>query len=436
MRKDIVYSDIKNDISRILKDEDYSDSNKLLEIMINSENFKVYQEFIDILKSYYSNSIDYKYVMTKLFESDNEKINNELIRLLNSNSKKANEDLFIELENENILNNKYNFIKDFCYYQKNEIGSAENIYDLDIDIDSLIDGIDNEYIDLYTFKSFIENKDKSKTALEIINKSKEKIIEDKYDLVEDLLKLNTEKKLDENLVYKEESDKLNEIISLNNERNNLINEVKNLEDEYKNSESFISDKNKKIESLNKEKSNMEKELQTLQTNLDKLKPFNISGYIVGKTQDISDSIGEGEAYEVKYTVDIPYGNSDSVDRFILKTYSTQYTSKGNFTLQVVYDGIQDVSIKEDFGGFNQKWVVYSQYTGKIKSIYENAVKELEELKEDIENKNSEIDNVNKLLNQYNENIKNYNSIKKEKEDKINEIKKSIENKKSDFKQDI
>ncbi|MCA0388211.1 MAG: hypothetical protein LCH52_06920 [Bacteroidetes bacterium] len=72
--------------------------------------------------------------------------------------------------------------------------------------------------------------------------------------------------------------------------------------------------------------------------------FYLTGYIVGKNRNDSyEIIVPGQTY-----------------RALLYTSYTSYTTKGSFTLPVQKTGTQNVTVKEEFGGFSQEWNTYSE----------------------------------------------------------------------------
>ena len=210
-------------------------------------------------------------------------------------------------------------------------------------------------------------------------------------------------------------------------RNKLKAEKDRLIKKYEDSDSDLEVKNESLKSAQADKVNAEKELTRLNQQIEKYKPFTISGYIIAKTGTFNNEIiGSGENYEVRYTSDVPFSNQTEVDRFLLSTVSTSYKSKGNFSLEVVYIGEDDVTVKEEFGGFTQTWMRYGEYSGKIKEANNEVILLLQERIDEEKTIIAKVDAIQSQINELNDFIQNYDVILKESENKIIEEENKIE----------
>lgn len=417
---------VESYISRILKKDTSENFKQLLDIVLKSNNELLGEKVVYILTNKYKKTIDYTHVMEKVWDNNTKNLN-LVLAILESNSKEDNEQIFIK-NNETLINtNNSRFISKYKLYANKSIGYVDNIHKLKIDINDLSLYYLQDEIDDDVYNSFIENRENDEVLQAIINLSKEEAKQNNYKNSEKLINKINEFELIINEPLLEPYNNLVKLVELIKAKESLVNEKNQLEEKYNNNSLIKEEKNKELEIAIGKKEKAQSEISNLDKEMEKYKPFTISGYIIGKTRDInSDDFGKGEEYEVKYTSDIPYGNKNEVDRFILETYDTMYTSKGNFSLDVVYNGSKQVTVKEDFGGFTQTWKVYSEFSAATKTMYEAALNIVQEQKSYLQADINKVDTINNEIKELDEFIKNYDSIMNEKNQEIQEVEKNIE----------
>ncbi len=107
-------------------------------------------------------------------------------------------------------------------------------------------------------------------------------------------------------------------------------------------------------------SDTDKELEKLNAELNEARNYNannkyltLSAYIVGERAP--------NEYEIAWVENKGYGKTLSDWRGILRTNKTTFTSKGEFYhLPVILSGTVDVKLKNELGGFTQKWNFYRE----------------------------------------------------------------------------
>lgn len=197
----------------------------------------------------------------------------------------------------------------------------------------------------------------------------------------------------------------------------------------KNITADISSKNSDISKITSDLGNINKQINDDKNKLKKLKEstFDASLYVVGATS----YYGTGNEFEaaVPEWSNILNEYIPTQQRVIYKGNSTIPTVKGVISVRVRDNGMVNVTLKEDAGGFKQQWSYFSEITSKE----ENEMNELENAIADNQNKiSSEENKISKLKNEvsslqnnseYNKNIK----LKNQQEKNIDEQKKKIQN---------
>jgi hypothetical protein len=88
-------------------------------------------------------------------------------------------------------------------------------------------------------------------------------------------------------------------------------------------------------------------------------PFTLSGFIIGQNNPIS------------YEIYVP----GEAQHALLMVSGTSFQSKGGFNLQVVTTGDIPVTVKEEYGGFQQSWHLYRECDSECMQSYrENLLK--------------------------------------------------------------
>ena len=95
-------------------------------------------------------------------------------------------------------------------------------------------------------------------------------------------------------------------------------------------------------------------------------------------------------------------------------------------MEVVYIGEDDVTVKEEFGGFTQTWMRYGEYSGKIKEANNEVILLLQERIDEEKAIIAKVDAIQSQINELNDFIQNYDVILKESENKIIEEENKIE----------
>ena len=99
-------------------------------------------------------------------------------------------------------------------------------------------------------------------------------------------------------------------------------------------------------------------LKEAQDYLVKNKIIALRAYMIGATS--------ANEYEIQYL--------DSSKRAVLRTNNAKFTTKGIFTLNVINQGTIDIKLKDELGGFMQKWDCYIEVTtADIAKIQENEM---------------------------------------------------------------
>jgi hypothetical protein len=127
-----------------------------------------------------------------------------------------------------------------------------------------------------------------------------------------------------------------------------------------------------------ESQNCESDIESLKNDLKENNGFELSGYIVG----IATSGYGNETYEIQAS-----GNRY---RSLLTRYSKRYTTKGYFSIRARKTGTRAVTVKEEYGGFEQEWNEYEEVTP-------DEVREMNSKKQELQNKTSRL---NELINEY------------------------------------
>jgi hypothetical protein len=106
------------------------------------------------------------------------------------------------------------------------------------------------------------------------------------------------------------------------------------------------------------------------------KVFVLNGFIVSKVED------EYNLYEI---------STNWNNRALLKTTTTEFKSKGNFSLKVIQGETISVKLKPEYGSFNQNWIKYYEYDlfleEKVNLVKDYKNKENEIIKNETQIKN-------------------------------------------------
>lgn len=422
-------------LNKILSKNDKEKTSKILDILnkqSTSNKFKV--KVLSRVKDCNKESIDFFKIISLLGDPNNndERINNGIIEILALNPKEENEKVFIKVYSPLINKDNKKLVQVFNKYKDNNIGTNDNIYKLDINTKDLVNSYILDILKTDDFKAFIKYKNNDETLKSFVDLSKEFINNDKDELLSKIpTKINeSEIKITDNL--KPQYENINLLINTMEELGKCKNDQKALEDNHKNPDYEKKITMDSIKEL-KDKINIKKEkLPSFVEKLNKVNSFIIEGYIIGENGETKTNYGNGCEYEVAYMQNTPYGKIPRKERFILNTYSTKFTNKGRFSLEVIYGGEREVRLKEEYGGFTQKWAIYDEYAGAVKGFYDNIEQSYENEKKEIENINKEIDRLNCKLeeldeyeNNYNENMSSINNKIKELESKVIELKEGL-----------
>lgn len=426
--------DLNKYLNKILSKNNKEKTSKILEAL-NKEN--VANEFrvitLNRVKNCNKESIDFVKIITMLNNpNNNDFINNSIIEILSLNPKEENEKAFITAYSPLINKDNKKLVQAFNKYKDNNIGTNDNIYKLDINTKDLVNCYILDTLKADDFKAFTKYKNNDETLKSFVDLSKEFINNNQYKLV-----LNVPTKINESEIkitdkIKPEYENINLLINTIKELEEAKNYKKTLEENHKN----MPEKKKSIEiSISDCKgsiSSKEKEISKLEKDINEIKPFTIEGFIIGEDGDTKTHFGNAHEYEAAYIEGTPYGDFPSKDRFILNTYSTRFTSKGRFSLEVICSGEKEVKLKEEYGNFTQKWNVYEEYTGEVKKFYNEAKtlyeiqkSEIDDLNKKINNLNNELDQLNKSESNYSNNLSSTNNKIKELESKVIELKKGL-----------
>lgn len=418
---------VKKNINKLLKSDDGSNFEKLLKIGIDSKVIIFTTDLLQVATTNYNDIIDYSNLMKILFDSTDFNLNKLLINTIKDNNKSSNQEWFIKSQ-EGILNtNNLKFISNYKIYLQNDFGDIDKIHKLDVNIEDLINLQIKKEIDIDLLKEFIDYKNIDKISNTIIDSIKKIVEKEEIELAKSFLSVKDELNLEVSEEKGNEFNILSQLVESLDSRNKLKAEKDRLIKKYEDSDSDLEVKNESLKSAQADKVNAEKELTRLNQQIEKYKPFTISGYIIAKTGTFNNEIiGSGENYEVRYTSDVPFSNQTEVDRFLLSTVSTSYKSKGNFSLEVVYIGEDDVTVKEEFGGFTQTWMRYGEYSGKIKEANNEVILLLQERIDEEKAIIAKVDAIQSQINELNDFIQNYDVILKESENKIIEEENKIE----------
>lgn len=418
---------VKKNINKLLKSDDGRNFEKLLKIGIDSKVIIFTTDLLQVATTNYNDIIDYSNLMKILFDSTDFNLNKLLINTIKDNNKSSNQEWFIKSQ-EGILNtNNLKFISNYKIYLQNDFGDIDKIHKLDVNIEDLINLQIKKEIDIDLLKEFIDYKNIDKISNTIIDSIKKIVEKEEIELAKSFLSVKDELNLEVSEEKGNEFNILSQLVESLDSRNKLKAEKDRLIKKYEDSDSDLEVKNESLKSAQADKVNAEKELTRLNQQIEKYKPFTISGYIIAKTGTFNNEIiGSGENYEVRYTSDVPFSNQTEVDRFLLSTVSTSYKSKGNFSLEVVYIGEDDVTVKEEFGGFTQTWMRYGEYSGKIKEANNEVILLLQERIDEEKTIIAKVDAIQSQINELNDFIQNYDVILKESENKIIEEENKIE----------
>jgi hypothetical protein len=134
--------------------------------------------------------------------------------------------------------------------------------------------------------------------------------------------------------------------------------------------------------------------------------FKLYGYIIALT-DTDD------VYEIaKTTYDSRYRRRIPTSRHaLLIAKTTTFTTKGSFTMDVVALKTVPITLKKEFGSFNQNWIVYKEATYEDRKPLiqldttqkecKNLIKLIDNCKKDIATLKFKYNKYLKLLHEYN-----------------------------------
>lgn len=198
-----------------------------------------------------------------------------------------------------------------------------------------------------------------------------------------------------------------------NESNSMIQEIDTQINDINNQVSSTQDQ---VNALNTQADDLRSQLSDAEDEYNKLCDFSTLKFYV--TGQLSDN---------KYEIALPdysyyYGDIPSDKHAILYTTDTNITSKGWGTMDVYYSGDEQVTLKENYGGFKQQWPIYTQVSSSERS-------RMSELEESINNAQSALDQglakvkkeTNILYNLTHKNLKFLNNSKKKLNLKIQQL---------------
>lgn len=161
----------------------------------------------------------------------------------------------------------------------------------------------------------------------------------------------------------------------------------------------------KVAQYSHEVSKLEKKITDTQKEIDNLKDviddlLVLRGYVVGLIEDTKF----GKVYEI---ADIDkYGNITN-DHSYLITKEASFRSKGRFTMRVNKSGKVDTKLRDEYGGFKQKWDVYieSSIDGRPSERLSDKEEKLEKLKNNFKYKKWTYEEANMILGKSKRNVK-------------------------------
>lgn len=197
---------------------------------------------------------------------------------------------------------------------------------------------------------------------------------------------------------KESINSINKYCELLEEKSVIINTKDNLDKELKDIESKKQSKQKEIDNKSDEIAKAQSKYDEAVKVFNSIQPITINGFIIAEQGTKNTDFGVATQYEVAYVED----GLPTADRFLLYTYSKRFTTKGHFSLEVVYNGTQQVQLKEDYGSFTQDWKEYHEHSSGSKEILDETKKILDTAKSDLDNKKNNLEILKNELNALNE----------------------------------
>ncbi|MCS4185032.1 hypothetical protein, partial [Salinibacter ruber] len=179
-------------------------------------------------------------------------------------------------------------------------------------------------------------------------------------------------------------------------------------------EKYISNKEKESELKNRIselRDKLDKEKEDIERIEDKIEDAKlISGYIVGMVKEST----EGILYEFAFT---DYQGRPTRNHAYLLTQETEFTSKGSFRMRASKIREVKTKIKEEMGGFEQSWPLFSEIKNyneekeELKKSYKKVRKIKRKLPEITEEKNK----LEKKKGEYRREVKSYLTVESESE---------------------
>ena len=131
--------------------------------------------------------------------------------------------------------------------------------------------------------------------------------------------------------------------------------------------------------------------------------FTLYGYIISNEGD--------NLYEIAITNS--YRRVISSRHALLMVTSTEFTTKGYFSLDVIRLKTMPVKLKEEYGGFHQTWTVYKEATYAdrrvLRELYTQESK-LKALKKEIQLTTERLNMYKAKYQKYNKTLKEYNAV--------------------------
>lgn len=140
-----------------------------------------------------------------------------------------------------------------------------------------------------------------------------------------------------------------------------------------------------IEEVKNQISELENKIDEIKSALINSDYFSLEAFVIAEM--------EPNFYEIAIAEKGYYTSIPSDNHAYLITSKTKFTSKGRFVMNVVKMYEEDVKLKEQFGGFTQKWNVYYEITDEYIETMKSNKKELEKFKKELDEKKKKIDSM-------------------------------------------
>ena len=420
---------IEKYLAKIAEDKEEGAS-KITNFIRDEEiNKNIKKIFLENIGEEEKSQIDYKELMDIYIDEGNKEIEDEVQRILLLNSKMDNEKNFINICNSRGLIKDYDkFMTIFKEYDEKSIGTKEEIYKLDIDTKIFTEKYLNGDIEKGVYTLFIRNKDLNEISNNFIERIKSLIENKQYDSVKivqsKIEKLDVEIKEHSKGTLKELYDICDNINEYKKEKDN----IKKAEDELSSYRNRKKEAESQLEELNNGIQSLRYDISYYESEIYNYEPFLLEGYIIADLGQEYTSKGAAYAYECAHIVYNYYGETTSEERYLLYTYNTTFHSKGRFSLNVMRNGTESVTIKEELGGFTQQWDVYEEYFQGHIDLKANLQAFLDDIVKQLDKANGEYEQLSKTLEELSSLEKEQSLKVQESKDKINIIVNTIKEK--------